>query len=159
VSGAHETWTHYIFGRHDLGTVIDRFADGYRKTFFSRSYISRRLLGPRSSDTINTMLFVAAGIGAVGIALSRRRMFLIVPPLLLAGSAFVIPLHIDPRIIEHLAPFMTMIAASSWLVVVAIARLARPYATGRAGQSAQHDRHAPPAPEPAPEASERAPLR
>jgi hypothetical protein len=159
VSGSHETWTDYIFGRHDLRTVIDRFATGYRKTFFQRSYISRRLLGPRSSNAGSNALFLAAVVGAVGIALSRRRMFLAVPPLLLAGTAFVIPLHIDPRLVEHLAPFMTMIAASSWLVVVAIAGFARPYVIGDTRASGHEHRHAPPEPEPAPEASERAPLR
>jgi hypothetical protein len=123
-SGAKTTWAHYVFGMHDAGTVVHRFASGYRSTLLSRRIPFRKILGPRSLKHANDALLLAVIVGAAGILFSRRRWFLVVPPLLLGGLAFIVPLRIDWRLVEHLAPVMAMIAASSWLVALALARLA-----------------------------------
>jgi 4-amino-4-deoxy-L-arabinose transferase-like glycosyltransferase len=128
-SGSPTTWTHYILGMHPFGTVVRRFGAGYRTVFLERSDLNRWIMGPRSRPHAETILFLAVWIGAIGMLFSRRRVFLVVPPLLLVGTAFLIPppLHVDRRLVEHLSPFMAMVAASAWLVVLAGARVARPY--------------------------------
>ncbi len=112
LSGKRTTWLGYIFDYHPIRTVAERTTRGYAKALVRHDVEFRTILGYESR-----WMYVAYILGAIGMFFSRFRWILLVPVVGLGALAFIVPLGIDLRLLEHTSPFVAFIAAFSIAVV------------------------------------------
>jgi hypothetical protein len=104
-SGSRTTWLHYMFGLHSTSTVIRRVGDGFQMVYVTDDPLFQRGLGG--------VVRVFWLVGVVVLLLRRKqRLLLVIPVLVLGGTAFVVPVPaFDWRLVFHVAPLIFLVAA------------------------------------------------
>lgn len=125
--GPNITSFKYIFGMHSLPEVISRTANGYFSVFLKPDYYFWRQIGVESIFAYLTYL-----AGLITVIASPLRRVLLYPLLSVNLTAFLVPVGINARLVEHTAPISVWILASGiWLLVMKVSNWIKKRIIGR----------------------------
>ena len=105
-SGKQITSFRYIFGMHTLREIVENTLKGYYGIFLKKSQLLDKQTGKGTS--IPYYLYL---VGLIVLALSSYRELLLMPIFSINFLAFIVPMGIDPRLVEHAAPFSSLALA------------------------------------------------
>jgi len=125
-SGAPITALDYVFGMHSFSEVSSRVAKGYADLFLRPSQYFWKQVGLQFS-----ILYYAYLLGLAAMLFSRVRELLIFPVATINLLAFLVPLGIDARLVEHTAPFVAYIMAYAlWFLSISLRKALKRLPTG-----------------------------
>lgn len=118
-TGSRITWTEYMFDYHSMSTVLTRSFDGATSVLLESDQELDWLIG---ADHLGLWALYLVG---VGVAMGRRRWdVLALYVATLGGTAFVVPLGIDRRLLMSMIPFAAMFIGWAVAELVDLARRA-----------------------------------
>ena len=115
-SGSPTTTFKYVFGMHGIGEIAGNTWKGFKEILLEQSQFFQNQTGKTSSTCYYIYL-----AGLIFILFSRYRIMLLMPILLINFLAFIVPIHLDPRLSDHIAPFISFgLAFGIWIPLILI---------------------------------------